>query len=335
MANRICSTIYCMVFFLQFFLTPFIVHSSENIYQVGFRDRMFAVDFLDKREGFAVGDAGVILCSKNGGKTWRQVTTRWNHSFNDVFFVGKEGWIVGDGGTILYTGDRGRNWKRQESDSPVSLMAVDFLDEKRGVAIGQQTILWTEDGGLLWQSSPLDWPTILPDTLIESGVISPNFYDLFLLDETHGWIVGDNGMVFFSSDRGKRWKALRIGMYPPLYSVFFKNKKEGFAAGQRGTLLHTKDGGKTWQNLNPPTDKNLFKIKMAGDYGVVTGDLGTILRTIDGGKTWQGFPLALRSPLPWFLDISLFVSNPSLKVICVGEGTIREISIPVSSIPMD
>jgi len=139
-------------------------------------------------------------------------------------------------------------------------------------------------------------------------------------------------MVFFSGDGGKNWKVLRIGMYPPLYSVFFKDEREGFAAGQRGTLLHTEDGGKSWHRLNSPTRMNLFNIKLKENYGVAAGDLGTILQSIDGGKTWKCFPLELRLPSPWFLDTSFLASNSAWKVICVGEGIIREISFPLASV---
>jgi len=331
MINKVCSVFLLTISFFVLFFSPEITLSSDNVYKVGLQDRIFAVHFLDRRNGWVVGDGGVILSSKDGGKTWKQLITAWENSFNDVTFVGKRGWIVGDRGIILHTEDGGDVWERQESHCQASLMAVDFIDGKRGVAIGQQMVLWTEDGGLRWQPSPLDWEAILPEALIERGVISPNLYDLFFLDETRGWMVGDNGMVFISYNLGKHWELLSIGMYPPLYSVFFKNKQEGFAAGQGGTLLHTKDGGKTWRNLSLPTEKNLFKIKLTGDYGVAAGDLGTILQTSNGGKTWKLLPLALRPPPPWFLDVSLIMSDTSVKAICVGEGIIREISIPASS----
>jgi photosystem II stability/assembly factor-like uncharacterized protein len=113
-------------------------------------------------------------------------------------------------------------------------------------------------------------------------------------------MVGDNGMVFFSSDGGKHWKVLRIGMYPPLYSVFFKDEQEGFTVGQGGTLLHTEDGGRSWHSLNSPNQLNLFKIRLAGGYGVVVGDLGTILQSVDGGRTWESLPLDLDHRLPGF-----------------------------------
>jgi photosystem II stability/assembly factor-like uncharacterized protein len=327
MSNNKCSVFFLIAFFLWIFLIPEAVLSSDNAYHLSFRDRLFAVHFLDEKNGWIVGNQGLILCSKDSGRTWSQVSTLWDHSFNDVTFIGRNGWIVGSEGIILHTGDGGQHWKKQESHSNSLLMATAFLDEKRGVAIGQQTVLWTEDGGSQWQVSPLDWPKIVPETLVERGIISPNLYGLFFLNDTHGWMVGDNGMVFFSSDGGKSWKTLRIGMYPPLYSVFFKDEQEGFAVGQHGTLLRTKDGGKSWHNLNSPARVNLFKIKLAGDYGIVTGDLGTILQSADGGKRWEKIPLDLRPPLPWFLDASLLL-NPKMKVICVGEGISREIPIP-------
>ncbi len=326
MITKVYLFIFLSMFLLQSFFPDPVSCSGAN-YRLSPRDKIFALHFLDKKIGFAVGDRGFMLFTEDGGENWGKRETSWDRPLNDVTFVGKKGWIVGNNGFILHTENGGKCWKSQESNSCAYLMKICFINEKKGAAIGQQEVIWTEDGGCKWHPSLLDWPAILPEILLERGVISPNLYGLFFLDEDHGWLVGDNGMVFFSPDGGKRWQVLRIGLYPPLYSVFFKNEQEGRAAGEGGLIIHSLDGGENWHPVNTPTNANLFKIReVSPDYLVAAGDLGTLLKSADGGNTWEKLEIDLRPPLPWLLDFAL-LSNPRKVLICVGEGTIRRVPL--------
>ena len=200
---------------------------SES-YRIGPRDKVFSLHVSDDKRSWAVGDAGLILTSADGGETWMKVESPSGDTYalNDVTFVGKNGWIVGDSGLILYTQDEGNHWVKQVSNTTSPLMQVSFLDKKRGVIVGEEgTVLWTEDGGSLWQPSPLDWMQLLPESLIERGIYAPNLYDVFFVDEAHGWIAGDAGAVLFSADAGKSWELLQIEVFSTVYSLYFKSSR--------------------------------------------------------------------------------------------------------------
>ena len=65
---------------------------------------------------------------------------------------GQRGWAVGDQGTILSTRDGGNSWRAQQSGSTNGLYAVTFAsDGLRGWAAGgDSTIIGTRDGGGTW-----------------------------------------------------------------------------------------------------------------------------------------------------------------------------------------
>ena len=60
--------------------------------------------FQDKNTGWAVGAAGTLLRTRDGGETWDRLPRRTNVLLTNVTFVGDQhGWIFGQNGTILHS----------------------------------------------------------------------------------------------------------------------------------------------------------------------------------------------------------------------------------------
>lgn len=320
--------LFLVIFAFQALISIEFVIAKQNSFSVNRRDKLFAVHFIDKETGFVVGNNGLLLHTIDGGENWETVEVNSIDALNDITFIGKQGWIVGGRGLILQTNDGGQRWTKQKSNSSNSLMAVHFINQSEGFAVGEEgTILITEEGGASWQTYPLDWMSILPQDLIAMGVLAPSLYDIFFIDNVHGWIVGEKGVVLYTSDGGKQWELLSTGIYFSLYSVLFKNEFEGFVAGQDGTLLHSEDGGKSWDQLKVPIEINkmsFFKIALEGSLGVVVGDRGVVLKSLDRGKTWDKVAIEMSPPLPWFLGVSIIPRNSPNEVLLVGQGVIRK-----------
>lgn len=76
-----------------------------------FSRRLNAVCFVGPERGWAVGAAGVVIATADGGRTWRPQASGVGDDLSDVkFFDEREGWAVGSGGTMLHTTDGGRTW---------------------------------------------------------------------------------------------------------------------------------------------------------------------------------------------------------------------------------
>lgn len=78
-----------------------------------------------------------------------------------VFVDAKEGWAVGHAGVVLHTGDGGEQWEVQRStpDQDRPLFAVHFFDRANGVAVGLWSqVLTTSDGGQHWTERQLAAP---------------------------------------------------------------------------------------------------------------------------------------------------------------------------------
>src|SRR5438132_1033020 len=76
-----------------------------------------SVFFIDHKEGWVVGDEGVILHTLNGGKTFERQSSQTRASLRSVHFITADvGWVVGreelpygmgSVGVVLFTSDGG------------------------------------------------------------------------------------------------------------------------------------------------------------------------------------------------------------------------------------
>src|SRR5205085_4125050 len=103
-----------------------------------------AVQFIDKDEGWAVGDDGVIWHSVNGGAAWERQKSGTRASLRAVHFqTPYTGWAVGrldqPGGSVgvmLKTTDGGLTWNEVGVNVLPGLHAVRFTGEQNGFVCG-------------------------------------------------------------------------------------------------------------------------------------------------------------------------------------------------------
>ncbi|MCP4681824.1 MAG: hypothetical protein GY864_05805, partial [Desulfobacterales bacterium] len=185
---------------------------TEKVFRLGFRDMALGIHFMDDKTGWAVGSFGLAMKTEDGGENWQKVPISEEHYLKDVFFFGKKGWMVGELGVILSTNDGGKKWSEQKSNVGQSLLSVFFINENTGFTVGGDgTMLKTNNGGASWDLIDMSWPALIPDELLELGTVSINLYDVFFLNETIGWIVGDAGTVLRTGDGGKEWILAQMG----------------------------------------------------------------------------------------------------------------------------
>jgi len=235
----------------------------------------------DGQHGWAVGDAGTILGTRDGGNSWQPQTSGAEKSLFAVTFAsdGQLGWAVGLGGTILSTHDGGNSWQPQSSGTEMWLYSVTFAsDGQLGWAVGWGgTILSTRDGGNSWQ----------PRT---SGSKIPLAAVAFARDGLRGWAVGVDGTILSTRDGGNSWLAQTSGSMSTLRAVTFTSGGQlGWAVGDAGAILSTRDSGNSWQAQTSGAKSWLFAATFArdGQRGWTVAGAGAILSTRDGGRSWQ------------------------------------------------
>ncbi len=242
--------------------------------------------FLEANHGWVVGQKGVIANTTNG-KDWEIQISKVGTWLKSIYFVNKKlGFAAGANETIISTRNGGRTWKVLQGgqlgegvgeDDTSLFNAVHFINEKTGWVAGirllptkkrQHTLIQkTTDGARTWVTQDTGKEDILED--------------LFFLDASIGWAVGENGVILHTTNGGKRWQEQKSGTDETLRSVRFLDKHTGWAVGGDlgvGVILSTNNGGKKWEVEE--NDKKMVKVFILDKQNVwLASEDGAIFQT--------------------------------------------------------
>jgi photosystem II stability/assembly factor-like uncharacterized protein len=190
---------------------------------------LLRMSFANDQTGWAVGEAGTIQRTIDGGATWSPQEAPTRKLLYDVATIDdSHAWAVGAGGTILRTVDGGRNWGEQSPEGVQALRAVHFVDPQRGWAVGAKgTIISTANGGARWRR--------------QTSGVELNLNDVFFLNAkdgaSEGWIAGDRGLLLHTTDGGATWEEVEIGARANLSRLFFAAPDCGWVVGTSGAIF--------------------------------------------------------------------------------------------------
>ena len=87
------------------------------------------VHFVGDQHAWAVGDAGHIYHTGDGGQTWERQLGEQLDDFREILFLdSRHGWLAGDNGILLETRDGGKTWTHLRSGTEQNLVGVHFAD---------------------------------------------------------------------------------------------------------------------------------------------------------------------------------------------------------------
>ena len=252
--------------------------TSNSLNGIGF----FTTDYV-----IAVGDAGTILMTTNGGNSWESVPSGTSENLNSISVINNSTAVIaGNSGTILRTTDAGSSWTSVTSNVSDNLLSVSFTGTS-GVAGGtSQTIIYSTDAGASWTTS-------------QTGFFGGGFWGVQMLDADHAFAAGENSifqpMFGWSTDGGQNWNYTAFYLNSNegrLYGVHFFDMNNGIAAASvwtgEGAVASTADGGANWNTL-PFVNEALFCLNFPAnqtDIGYAAGMNGIIEKSTDGGTSW-------------------------------------------------
>jgi len=111
--------------------------------------------------------------------------------------------------------------------------------------------------------------------------------NIFAVNESIAFAVGDNGTVLKTLDEGENWLILSSGVSTKLNSCFFVTENIGYIAGDDGKILKTTNGGSSFTQLDSKSSADIHTLFFFNELsGYAAGSNGTILFTSDGGINW-------------------------------------------------
>lgn len=258
----------------------------------GTNSLLMDVYFTNPNLGWAVGISNTILHTTDGGTNWLDQDPPPSVNYYSVYFTDGQtghavGATVGGSGRIGHTTDGGTNWDTISATNAYSLWSVFFIGANIGwIAGGREegfnidpirTIHYTIDGGYNWSTQLYQYDS-LP------------LHDIHLLDSNTGCAVGENGVIFWTTDGGSNWVQKTSGTVRHLWGVFLLDANTAWAVGVRGAVLYTTNGGENWIAQGADTMYGFRKVFFTdANNGLISGgdnDNGIILHTTDGGNSW-------------------------------------------------
>jgi photosystem II stability/assembly factor-like uncharacterized protein len=227
--------------------------STWNAQDSGTDNPLVSLCFSDTRHGWAVGAEGTIVHTDDGGRTWTRQESPVSFHHMRVFFTNpRKGWVASEHTHILTTDDGGRNWRVQFHDEDFILKSISFADALHGWAVGEFGCIYhTTDGGNRWEKQGGHYEINEDQELVGD----PSLFDVVALDALRAWAVGIGGTVTRTSDGGKTWETVDVGVpHVQLYCVD-SDRAGTLVIGGRGVCRYSVDGGQTWKK--PDFDPSL------------------------------------------------------------------------------
>jgi photosystem II stability/assembly factor-like uncharacterized protein len=287
-------------------------------------DKFYDVKALSAEKAIVVGYGGKILVTTDGGKTWQAKSSGTDLALYNVKFVDdQDGWVCGQGGLILHTTDGGETWHKQESGITQPIFAVSFVDKTHGWAVSEQaTYLRTTSGGESWETGRIEASVEGVSEEATLALVDPVLYDIFFIDEKTGWMVGEFGKIYHTTDGGMNWEEQQktlVGQagiddalnLPALFGVRFTDVANGMAVGIEGKIVKTSDGGKTWaftaEDVSVFFTDPFYDLHLFGDNrGWIVGAAGRILQSQNG--EWKSVTLG-RPLTTWLRAVDFLDEN--------------------------
>ncbi len=205
------------------------------------------------------------------------------------FIDAKEGWAVGDEGVVWHTIDGGQNWEWQSTGIRASLRSVCFLDPYTGWAVGRQelpgggsvgVVLFTRDGGVAWKRLLVN---ALPG-LNQVRFINPKV-GFLLADGAEQFPSG----LFKTTDGGKTWDPVKGPRTPGWLGADFHDQDTGILVGPWKSLMTLNRNDFSRADIDGLGDlgaRNLHAVQILPKRVVAVGDGGLILTSVSGGNAW-------------------------------------------------
>jgi len=277
------------------FLYPLESNAFQRLAKISI-DVQSVFSLPDSQLVWAVGDAGLIIHSSDGGITWKQQhypvdqqqqrIDQTDHAIQQrsllEFFLADA--LAADMATAISTEITQSLDYRKSPD--LNKIPVKRTKLPPALNVGAKVNVRTK-ANLNGTDEKQVPGTIEQEQLQDQPVKKPDLNAVFFIDAKRGSAVGDDGVILHTADGGVSWLLQGSGTGEWLKSVTFTDALHGWVVGYGGVILHTKDGGINWQRQGGGTKADFNSVTFSDAlHGWLVGTGGDILYTADGGVSW-------------------------------------------------
>jgi photosystem II stability/assembly factor-like uncharacterized protein len=238
------------------------------------------LSFPSEQRGWAVGHAGVVIHTHDGGQSWTRVL-----GGQDAFRMAADYYEARGGEDAAAL----KKAQAQLSGALQPFLDVYFQSEARGIVVGTfNSIFSTEDGGASWM--PLYHAVPNRDEL--------NFYAA----------RGRGDRVFLAGEQGQVWRrrghegsfvAVPTPYKGTLFGLIVGGGGTVFTFGMRGVMYRSEDDGAKWSRVEIDTAAGITGGTLLDDGRIVVVDQAASVHVSNnGGRSFVAKRLS--APMPYY-----------------------------------
>ena len=234
-----------------------------------------------------IGDGGVIARSSPDSLPWTVLNSGTAQNLNKMCVIAEFSMVdviyaVGDNGTVIYSTNNGWTWNPKNFPANVNLNDIEcnLSDTNHIRVVGDDfTSYYSTDGGNTWIDDSLYNKTSdleIPGVDLSAG--GPDLNSTQFLDDNTGYITGEFGVVFKTTNGGTNFASSFIPGVGSITDMHFITADSGFIVSDMGQVRVTDNGGANW--YNDTAASNLFggsrinSISSRGEWGTVNANDG-------------------------------------------------------------
>ncbi|MEZ4820949.1 MAG: YCF48-related protein [Ignavibacteria bacterium] len=255
--------------------STFLVANAQWISQnSGTNQNLYDIEFINDKTGWAVGDAGVVIKTTNGGTNWFNIQNPSGQLSPNLWTVvpidSNIVYVTSGKDFAMKTINGGLNWNviHYCPQCNSSFIGAYFLNKDTGWFLGAYKIFRTYDGGLTLDSFYTPWFDI---------------YEIYFQDINTGVFTGD-GRVFKSTDGGENWfdTNVHVGGSFPMFRKLGVSNDNVWIGGGNPKIYKSSDFGDHWTISD--SSLGAFGIGFVNDQtGFIGGGLNALYKTTNGG----------------------------------------------------
>ena len=203
---------------------------------VATRGHLNAVQFVNEKLGWAVGEDSIVLNTQDGGLTWQHQSdgrdAQQKGPLLDLYFKNaKEGFAVGVFNKIYHTVDSGHSWQpwqdNIDNEDEWHLFAMSAVEQNIYIASEMGLMFRSLDGGKKFEQIQTDHDGSFHGVLARKGLSGQDELVLF----------GVGGVVYISLNSGETWVQLDTATEDGLSGGVWLDDGSALIVGANGVMV--------------------------------------------------------------------------------------------------
>lgn len=276
-----------------------------------------AVQFVDAKRGWAVGHAGTVLATTDGGEHWSlQLNGAQAAEIESKAAQSERGSAQDPDAADI----RILNAERLLADGPDKpFLALHFVDSKRGLVVGAYGLAFaTQDGGATWQS-------------LIGHIENPSQVHIYSIARKDHllFLAGEQGYVARSTDDGESFAQLQSPYNGSFFTANIRGDGALLVAGLKGHAYLSADSGDSFHRLKVSWPVAISSSTRLPDGSVLLANQagGLFISAISNGDELH--PLGK----PLGIPVSSIVEAVDGSLITSGFTGLSRFSHPATDVP--